>query len=253
MMYRFHPEFCLRLPRTKPAERSLLNEIDILQAVQGNTSLRVPEPVFLGVPQDAYPIRWAVYRWIEGSPFTREECRDEEETAERLATFIIELKTNIRPRSFPTAGRPPLAHLHAKAESAIQECGNSINQEATRTAWQQYAEAPPFSRSPCLIHADLIPTNLILTNGQLTGILDFGSAGLGDPAFDLIPAWASLGKLGRKRFQQVLDYPNAVWQRAKAYALYQALLIIPYYWNTYPEFSIMAQRTIQAVITDSPP
>ncbi|NJL41414.1 MAG: phosphotransferase [Leptolyngbyaceae cyanobacterium SL_7_1] len=69
-------------------------------------------------------------------------------------------------------------------------------------------------------------------------------------AADVIAAWSVFNQVGRETFRQALDVDDDIWSRARGYALHQALLIIPYYPETNPEFVTLAQRTVKQVLTD---
>ena len=46
-----------------------------------------------------------------------------------------------------------------------------------------------WSGPPVWIHGDLHPCNLLVTDGRLSAVLDFGNLTAGDPATDLSVAW----------------------------------------------------------------
>jgi aminoglycoside phosphotransferase (APT) family kinase protein len=81
-------------------------------------------------------------------------------------------------------------------------------------------------------------------------VIDFGSAGVGDPAFDVIPTWSVFHQNGRETFRRALDVDEGTWARARGYALHQAVLIIPYYAETNPGFVCEAKRTVAEVLSD---
>lgn len=81
-------------------------------------------------------------------------------------------------------------------------------------------------------------------------MIDWGAAGIGDPAMDVIPAWAVFSARGRARFREALEVDDGIWERARGIALHQAALIVPYYTLTNPQFVSMARRTIDEVIRD---
>ena len=74
--------------------------------------------------------------------------------------------------------------------------------------------------------------------------------GVGDPAADVVPAWSVFNQSGRETFRKALDVDEHTWNRARGYALHQALLIIPYYPQTNPEFVSMAKHTIGQILTE---
>ena len=55
---------------------------------------------------------------------------------------------------------------------------------------------------------------------------------------------------GRATFRGALDVDDGTWNRARGYALHQAVLIIPYYAETHPGFVALAKRTVEQVLAD---
>lgn len=81
-------------------------------------------------------------------------------------------------------------------------------------------------------------------------MIDFGGAGVGDPATDVIAAWAVFGSAGRAAYRDALGVDDGAWERACGYALHQAALIIPYYAETNPDFVRLAKRTVEEILAD---
>jgi aminoglycoside phosphotransferase (APT) family kinase protein len=82
-------------------------------------------------------------------------------------------------------------------------------------------------------------------------VIDFGAAGAGDPAADVIAAWSVFGTAGRAVFRRALGVDDdGTWERARGYALHQAALIIPYCAETNPGFAVSARRTVEQVLAD---
>jgi len=101
------------------------------------------------------------------------------------------------------------------------------------------------------IHGDLLRPNLIVHDGRLEAVIDYGSIGVGDPATDLIAAWAVFGPTGRAAYREALRSDDATWARGRGIALHQAAMIIPYYAETNPAFVALARRTIEQIIDDA--
>src|SRR5206468_12702796 len=99
-------------------------------------------------------------------------------------------------------------------------------------------------------HTGLLRPNLLARGGRLDAVLDFGGAGIGDPAGDGIAAWSVFGPAGRRVYRELLPLDDGAWERARGYALHQALLIVPYYRHTHPAFAASAMRTIERVVAD---
>jgi aminoglycoside phosphotransferase (APT) family kinase protein len=106
------------------------------------------------------------------------------------------------------------------------------------------------SRPVPWIHSDLLRPNLLVDGGRLRAVIDFGSVGVGDPATDVIPAWAVFGRTGRQAFRAALDVDDATWTRARGIALHQAAALIPYYSVSNPAFAELGRRTVAEVIAD---
>ena len=73
-------------------------------------------------------------------------------------------------------------------------------------------------------HGDVAEGNLLLSNGQLAAVIDFGTCGVGDPACDLAIAWALLTAEGRQVFRERLCAGEAEWSRGRGWALWKTLV-----------------------------
>ncbi|SMC55629.1 Phosphotransferase enzyme family protein [Lentzea albidocapillata] len=77
------------------------------------------------------------------------------------------------------------------------------------------------------MHADLHRGNLLFTDGELTGVIDWGCAAAGDPAGDLMTAWLFLDERGRAQFRRELtEFDDATWVRARGWALELSVLAL---------------------------
>lgn len=99
------------------------------------------------------------------------------------------------------------------------------------------------------LHADLMPGNLLVRDGRLTSVIDFGCTGVGDPACDLFPAWNLLPAAAREVFRTALGVDDATWIRGRGRALSQALISLPYHRRTNPAMARNARHVIRAVLT----
>jgi aminoglycoside phosphotransferase (APT) family kinase protein len=248
-IYRLGDRLCARLPRVRSWAEDLDEEWDWLPKLAPQLFLRVPEPVAKGRPGSGYPFSWAIYRWIDGQPYADEVVGDEHQAARDLAQFVAELR-RIDPAGAPRAGREPLRQLDAGTRAAITSARDVIDGDAATAAWCQALEAPAWDGTPVWIHADLLRPNLLTVGGRLSAVIDFGSAGAGDPAADVIAAWSVFGPAGRGTFRSALGVDDGTWHRARGYALHQAALIIPYYPETNPGFVALAKRTVGEVLAD---
>jgi aminoglycoside phosphotransferase (APT) family kinase protein len=248
-IYRLGNDLYVRLPRVATWAESIDREWTWLPRLAPQISLTIPQPVGRGQPTDWYPCPWAIYRWIEGEPYQDDRINDERQAACDLANFILELRS-LNLTGAPRGGRNPLIELDAATGAAIDASQAVIDPQLALAAWIRALEAPLWNGEPVWIHGDLLSPNLLVQNGHLCAVIDFGGVGIGDPAADVIPAWSVFNQVGRETFRQALNIDDAVWSRARGYALHQALLIIPYYPETNPEFVTLAQRTVAEILSD---
>jgi aminoglycoside phosphotransferase (APT) family kinase protein len=248
-VYRLGDDLCVRLPRLASWARDLEKELAWLPKLAPRLSLRIPEPVDAGDPADGYPFRWAIYRWIDARTYADDLVDDERRAAADLARFVAELR-RVDPAGAPPGGRRPLRELDAVTRAAIAASRGAIDGEAAISAWEAALEAPVADGPPAWIHTDLLRPNLLVAGGRLSAVLDFGSAGAGDRAADVIAAWSVFGRAGREAYRAALDVDDGTWRRARGYALHQAALIIPYYATTNAAFVALAKRTVEEVLAD---
>jgi aminoglycoside phosphotransferase (APT) family kinase protein len=215
------------------------------------TSVRLPEPVFKGKANDAFPFTWSVYRWIEGAPYDDALIDDEAEAAMTLARFVLELRSLDVTPSAPVGGRDPLKELDEDTREAIQSSAGVIDASAAMTVWDQAVRTPAWDGASVWIHGDLLRPNLLVHEGQLDAVIDYGYIGVGDPATDLIPAWAVFGPAGRAAFREMVEPDDISWARGRGIALHQAAMIIPYYTVTNPAFVELARRTVDQILEDA--
>ena len=90
-----------------------------------------------------------------------------------------------------------------------------------------------------------------LEGGRLTGAtIDWSLLGIGDPACDLIIAWALLHAEEKNVVRVELEVDDATWARGRGWALSIALIALPYYKDTNPVFAAVARRLISEILAD---
>ena len=209
-------------------------------------------PLALGEPTGDYPWRWSVVPWLPGRPPTSYDVANAA-WADDLAHFVRALQ------SAPVADGPAaedgargaaLHHWDDAVRKAIAACGDRIDRAAVTTAWDDAVSAPVYDGPPRWLHGDLLAGNLLVQDGALSAVIDFGALAVGDPAPDLQPAWCVLPASSRAAFRDALDVDDETWRRGRGWALGPALTGIPYYWESVPAFAERGLRTIAAVLDD---
>ena len=214
------------------------------------TAARLPEPVFEGLPTDDFALPWAVHRWIEGAPYDDALVEDERSAAETIGRFGLQLRSLDLPEGAPRGGRRPLRELDEETRAAIRLADGTIDGTAAMAVWEDALGAPVWDGERRWIHGDLLRPNLLVNEGHLDAVIDFGGIGVGDPATDLMPAWSVFGPAGREVFRAMLDVDEATWSRGRGIALHQAAMVIPYYAVTNPGFVAISSRAIAQIVED---
>ena len=254
-IFRIGEQHYARMPLVARWAGDLERELAWLPHLAPQLPLPVPRPVGRGAATAEYPLAWAVFEWMGGEPYAA-GLLDEALAAGDLARFVRALRSVARVGGEPAAGRGRLTDLDVDTRAALDAADRLglVDGPAATAAWNRAIEVPPFRGDGAVwIHADLLPPNLLVHEGRLAAVIDFGSAGVGDPAADVIAAWTLFGPAGRSAFREALAVDDAMWERGRGYALTQAAMIVPYYVRSNPAFSAMACRTIAEVVADAAP
>lgn len=105
--------------------------------------------------------------------------------------------------------------------------------------------------APRWLHGDLVAENLLLHEGRLAAVLDFGGLSVGDPTVDLVVGWDVLDPAARVVFRSALGVDDVTWERGRAWALAIAVMTFPYYWRTMPDRCAARLAMARAVLTDA--
>lgn len=254
-IYRLGSNMAVRLPRIEHATGQVDKEQKFLPRLAPHLPLAIPVPLGLGRPGEGYLWHWSVYQWLEGENATIERIADLGEAARDLAHFVAALQ-RIDPTDGPSPGvhnffrGVPLSTRDAKTRAAIAELSSMLDTSAVTTAWDAAMQTPAWHGPPVWLHGDLAPLNLLVQQGRLSAVIDFGGLGVGDPACDLIVAWNLLSAQTRDVFRASLSVDDATWARGRGWALSIGLIALPYYQSTNPVLASIARRAIDEVLTD---
>ena len=213
----------VRLPTAAEYALAVEKEHQWLPVIAPQVPLPVPVPLALGAPGDGFRFPWSVYEWIEGSPAGADDLAP---VADDLAAFLVALR-KVDPGGGPPPGLHnwfrggPLRVWDADTRRAIsaldgpRDLVTEIWEEALRSSWD---------RAPVWFHGDVALNNLLVRDGALAAVIDFGTCGVGDPACDLVIAWTALTGASREAFRARTDVDQATWARARGWALWKALI-----------------------------
>lgn len=226
--FRLGDTMSIRLPTGPWYALQVEKEQRWLPVLSPRLPLPIPTPVAQGDPGEGYPYPWSIYRWIDGAPASRDNVGDLTAFATDLAGFLATLR-EIDATDGPAAGRHnffrggPLQTYDAEATNAIAALSDAIPAETAQRIWDD-AMAAEWAGSPVWFHGDVATGNLLVRDGRLAAAIDFGSAGVGDPACDVVIAWTFLGGASRAAFRTALGVDPAMWARGRGWALWKALI-----------------------------
>jgi aminoglycoside phosphotransferase (APT) family kinase protein len=253
-IYRLGGEMAVRLPRIHWATTQAEKECKWLPRLAPHLPLAVPVPLAIGMPGAGYPWRWLVSPWLGGEEASAERIADLGQVAADLAEFVAALQ-RIDPTGGPLAAEhnlrgAPLATRDSVTREAIAASDGLIDTRAATAAWEAALEAPEWDRAPVWFHGDVLAGNLLVERGRLSGVIDFGGLGVGDPACDSMIAWSLFTADSRDAFRAAMRVDEATWARARGCALSQALLALPYYLYTNPPIATRSRHTIEEILAD---
>ncbi|WP_406497994.1 aminoglycoside phosphotransferase family protein [Streptomyces sp. NBC_01604] len=225
--WRLGEELAVRLPRTERAPALLHTEQTWLPVLAKLLPLPTPTPVRIGKPSSLFQHTWTIARWVEGepadhAPITRIDA------AEILAEFLAVLhhEAPADAPANPTRGIP-LAGLQVEPDGWFEVISDYATADAAREVWEKAVAAPPWQGAPLWLHGDLHPANVVVRDGTLAGVIDFGEMCAGDPATDLSAAWILLPAGAASRFFDAYEHADdATITRARGWAVLRALGLI---------------------------
>lgn len=250
-IYRLGSEMAVRFPRIPAAADQAQKDFRWLRPLAPRLALRVPLPLAFGRPTADYPFHWSVYEWLQGENAFLHPPHDLGRAALRLADLVHSLRNAPIPDDSPVGGRGgSLAARDAETRAAIAELRGLIDVETTLRVWEKSLATPRWDAAPVWLHGDIHPGNLIVNEGELTGIIDFGCLAVGDPATDLMIAWSMLDSSTRPAFRSALGVDDSTWLRGRGWALSVALIALPYYLKTNPLLVSISRRVIEQALED---
>jgi aminoglycoside phosphotransferase (APT) family kinase protein len=247
--FRLGDDLSVRLPSAAGYVPQIEKEHRWLPCLAPCLPLPIPAPIAKGQPALGYPSEWSIYRWLPGEPVATACIPDLDRFASDLAGFLGALY-RVDPGDGPPAGPHsfyrggPLATYDAETRRSIDVLRDEIDAGAATRIWEE-ALAAEWHGPPVWVHGDVAVANLLVQDGRLSAVIDFGSSAVGDPACDTVIAWTYLTGYARHIFRKELPVDQGAWTRGRGWALWKALILIA---GTDPIKANDARRVLKEVL-----
>jgi aminoglycoside phosphotransferase (APT) family kinase protein len=227
--YRLGNDLLLRFPSHNAYISSVKKEQYWLPKLAKELTIQIPTPVATGRPNRDYPYPWSIYQWIPGEIFDPSRTNSLNEFATDLALFLksfeaIDAKNGPQPSEENFYRGGDLSKYTEQTHQAINMLDNKIDTQKAYDIWD-VAINNPCEQKPVWVHGDMSMGNILVKDGKLTAIIDFGQMCVGDPACDLVPYWTLFDSKQAELFKQTVNLDTKTWQRARGWALWKFLIV----------------------------
>lgn len=247
-------QMTVRMPSAAPYALQVEKEQHWLPVLAPRLPLPIPVPLALGRPGEGYPWPWSIYKWREGEIATHAPVADLSAFATTLAEFLVALQ-DVQATDGPPPGQHnffrggPLDVYDAETRRALVALEGKIDTDAARAVWEA-ALAATWHGVPVWFHGDVSSGNLLVEDGRLSAVIDFGTSGVGDPSCDLSIAWTFFHGESREVFRAALPLDSATWARGRGWTLWKALIVYAELPGTDSLEVEKSRRVIEAVLAD---
>ena len=251
-IFRLGEQYTIRLPRRALAAVLIEQEQRWLPSLAPELPLPVSAPLRTGRAALGYPWTWSIGPWFPGAMAA--VCPPPDSELAAAVTMAEFLRALHRPAPWDAPANPyrgvPLAERDVVTRDRIRHLGDTIDGPRVLAVWESAVAAPRWSGPPLWLHGDLHPANVLVNNGRISAVIDFGDMTAGDPATDLAVAWMMFSPTARLVFRAAsAPIEAATWTRARGSALAHSLACLA---NSADNRTIadMGDRTLRAVLSD---
>ena len=228
--YRLGDAMTVRLPTAAGYAAAVDKECDWLPRLAPSLPVAVPAVLAKGAPGEGYPYSWSVRRWLPGETASPERVGDMDEFAVEVAEFVVALQ-RCDTAGAPAAGAHSFyrgaspAHYDDETRRCLAALAGRVDTARAGEVWEA-ALAAEWHGEPVWFHGDIGANNLLVDDGRLSAVIDFGTSGTGDPACDLAIAWNMFRGGSRGAFRRTVAQDDATWARARGWALWKSALTV---------------------------
>ncbi len=252
--YRLGEDKAVRLPTAAGYVPAVAKENQWLPVLASQLPVAVPSVLAVGVPGEGYPFPWSVREWLPGETAQDGPVRDPAPLATAVGEFLVALQA-CDPVGGPVAGEhshyrgASPAHYDLETGSCLAKLDGRIDTARAASVWKAALSAE-WTGEPVWFHGDVAAGNLLVSDGALSAVIDFGTSGVGDPACDLVIAWTLFGGPSRAAFREAVGQDDATWARARGWVLWKALLGLAASVDVDEERAGSDERLIADVVAD---
>lgn len=248
VLYRVGDRLVARLPRRALGAEIIVNEQRWLSSF--TLPLPVPRPERVGTPSAAYPWPWSLVPYLPGEPASSAPDTDGEAAAVALGGFLRALHV-------PAPADAPVnrvrGHWVGEREDSFRAnlaaASGQVDEAVVLRVWAEAVAAPRYAGPPLWLHGDLHPANILVRDGKVSGVIDWGDITSGDPATDLSVAWSLLPLSCHETFWASYGgADSALRARARGWALRLALVFLAFSADN-PAMLAIGHRTLPRVLT----
>jgi len=249
--FRLGDHLSVRLPAAPGYVPQVRKEQTWLPRLAPELPLPIPPVEGVGEPSALFPAPWSVYGWIPGEPASVAAVSDPQRFAADLAAFLVRLRA-VDATDAPGPGLHS-AYRGGPLEHWDEEMGDLLSRVDGRERdlaagiWRD-ALAASFTDAPVWFHGDVALANLLVHDGALSAVIDFGCSGAGDPACDTVFRWTSYDAAARAQFRRDYAVGDATWARGRAWALWKGLIMIT---NKPPGQAEFARHVLDQLFADA--
>lgn len=246
-------DMSVRLPSRYEYASQIEKESTWLPKLKPYISFKIPSPIAKGSPSELYPFPWTVNNWIEGDAIKHDNVNDLNKLSVDIAKFLKELQA-VDVTGGPIAGvhnfyrGGDLAVYDKETRDALENLKEVFPTNILESIWNTSLQSR-WESKPVWVHGDVAVGNLLVKNGELYSVIDFGVLGVGDPSCDYVMAWTFFKNESRDIFKSELKCDEDTWNRARGWALWKALITYDIN-NENSELSIWAKSTIEEILKE---
>jgi aminoglycoside phosphotransferase (APT) family kinase protein len=226
--FRLGETMSARLPSGDSYVAQIDKEHRWLPVLREQLPFPIPQPLAKGAPGSGFPRPWSIYRWLDGETANAETVSDLGLLASDLATFLNALY-DCDVSDGPAAGRHsfsrggPVTVWDAPVRELLGRLQGRVDIDGASEVWSAATDAHAEGH-PVWVHGDVTGSNLLVRDGRLSAVIDFGCSAVGDPACDTTIAWTVFRGESRALFKSQLHVDGPTWARGRGWALWKALL-----------------------------